>query len=64
MQEALENLMTSRTSLVIAHRLSTIQNADEIIVLEAGKIIERGTHQDLISQNGHYKKLYDMQSFN
>lgn len=63
-QEALENLMTSRTSLVIAHRLSTIQNADEIIVLEAGKIIERGTHQDLISQNGHYKKLYDMQSFN
>jgi subfamily B ATP-binding cassette protein MsbA len=62
-QEALENLMTSRTSLVIAHRLSTIQNADEIIVLDAGKIIERGTHQELIAQNGHYKKLSDLQSF-
>jgi subfamily B ATP-binding cassette protein MsbA len=55
--------MTSRTSLVIAHRLSTIQNADEIIVLDAGKIIERGTHQELIAQNGHYKKLSDLQSF-
>jgi ABC-type multidrug transport system fused ATPase/permease subunit len=62
-QEALENLMISRTSLVIAHRLSTIQNADEIIVLDAGKIIERGTHQELIAQNGHYKKLSDLQSF-
>ena len=62
-QEALENLMHQRTSLVIAHRLSTIQNADEIIVLDAGKIIERGTHQELIAQNGHYKKLTDLQSF-
>ena len=62
-QEALENLMHQRTSLVIAHRLSTIQNADEIIVLDAGKIIERGTHQELIAQNGHYKKLSDLQSF-
>jgi ATP-binding cassette, subfamily B, bacterial MsbA len=62
-QEALENLMHQRTSLVIAHRLSTIQNADEIIVLDAGKIIERGTHQELIDQNGHYKKLSDLQSF-
>ena len=62
-QEALENLMASRTSLVIAHRLSTIQKADEIIVLDAGKIIERGTHQELIAKNGHYKKLSDLQSF-
>jgi ABC-type multidrug transport system fused ATPase/permease subunit len=62
-QEALESLMSARTTLVIAHRLSTIQNADEIIVLDAGKIIERGTHQELIAQNGHYKKLSDLQSF-
>ena len=62
-QEALEKLMTARTSLVIAHRLSTIKNADEIIVLDNGKIIERGTHEDLISKNGHYKKLSTLQSF-
>ena len=62
-QEALENLMKSRTSLVIAHRLSTIQRADKIIVLDAGGIIEQGTHQQLIEQNGHYKKLTDLQSF-
>ena len=62
-QDALDKLMHSRTSLVIAHRLSTIQNADEILVLEKGCIIERGTHQDLITQNGHYKKLSDLQSF-
>ncbi len=62
-QEALEKLMHSRTSLVIAHRLSTIKNADEIIVLDAGKIIERGTHKELIAKNGHYKKLSDLQSF-
>ncbi len=62
-QDALNKLMHSRTSLVIAHRLSTIQNADEILVLEKGCIIERGTHQDLITQNGHYKKLSDLQSF-
>ena len=62
-QEALENLMRSRTSLVVAHRLSTIKNADEIIVLDKGKIIERGSHQQLISQNGHYKKFSDLQSF-
>ena len=63
-QEALEKLMNSRTSLVIAHRLSTIQNADEILVLDEGTIIERGTHQELIARNGHYKKLSDLQSFN
>ncbi len=62
-QDALDKLMESRTSLVIAHRLSTIQNADEILVLENGCIIERGTHQELIAQNGHYKKLSDLQSF-
>ena len=62
-QEALDKLMYSRTSLVIAHRLSTIQNADEILVLDKGCIIERGTHQELIAQNGHYKKLSDLQSF-
>ena len=62
-QEALENLMHSRTSLVIAHRLSTIKNADEIIVLNEGEIVERGTHQELIKQGRHYKKLSDLQSF-
>jgi len=62
-QDALDKLMHSRTSLVIAHRLSTIQNADEILVLENGSIIERGTHKELITQNGHYKKLSDLQSF-
>jgi subfamily B ATP-binding cassette protein MsbA len=62
-QEALKNLMKSRTSLVIAHRISTIKNANKIIVLEGGKIIEKGTHQQLIAQNGHYKKLSDLQSF-
>ena len=62
-QNALTNLMKSRTSLVIAHRLSTIKNADEIIVLDSGSIIERGTHQELINQNGHYKKLTELQSF-
>ena len=62
-QEALDNLMKSRTSLVIAHRLSTIKNADEIIVLDKGEIIERGNHKQLITQNGHYKKLTDLQSF-
>ncbi|REA56641.1 ABC transporter ATP-binding protein [Dyadobacter luteus] len=63
-QEALNNLMKNRTSLVIAHRLSTIQNADLIVVLEEGKIIEQGTHQELISHNGLYRRLIDMQTFN
>lgn len=62
-QVALENMMKNRTSIVIAHRLSTIQNADEIIVLNKGEIIEQGKHDDLISKNGVYKKLVDMQSF-
>lgn len=60
-QDAINNLMKNRTSIVIAHRLSTVQNADEIIVLEKGEIKERGTHQSLIAANGIYKKLVDMQ---
>lgn len=63
-QDALNNLMKNRTSLIIAHRLSTIQNADEIIVLENGKIVEHGDHQQLIGNNGLYRKLIDMQTFN
>jgi ATP-binding cassette, subfamily B, bacterial MsbA len=62
-QQALSNLMKNRTSIVIAHRLSTIVNADEIIVMHKGEIIERGTHQQLFTLNGTYKKLCDMQSF-
>ena len=62
-QDALTKLMANRTSIVIAHRLSTIKNADEIIVMQKGSIVERGTHTNLIGQNGVYKKLYDLQSF-
>jgi ABC-type multidrug transport system fused ATPase/permease subunit len=62
-QQALEYLMQGRTSIVIAHRLSTICHADEIIVMDSGHIAERGTHQHLLSLNGLYKKLIDMQSF-
>jgi subfamily B ATP-binding cassette protein MsbA len=62
-QEALNNLMKNRTSLIIAHRLSTIQNADNIIVLENGVIVEEGDHQQLIACNGLYKRLIDMQTF-
>lgn len=62
-QEALSNLMKGRTSIVIAHRLSTIANADEIIVMNKGEIIERGNHRQLLELNGSYKKLCDMQSF-
>lgn len=60
-QEALDNAMTGRTVFAIAHRLSTIQHADTIIVLSKGKIIESGTHNELLSKNGAYKKLFDMQ---
>ncbi len=63
-QEALENLMKNRTTIVIAHRLSTIQNADEICVLDGGQIVERGTHKELIALNGVYKKLQDAQMLN
>ncbi|QKJ31421.1 ABC transporter ATP-binding protein [Mucilaginibacter mali] len=62
-QDALNNLMKNRTSLIIAHRLSTIQNADIIIVLEDGNIVEQGTHQQLMGNNGLYRRLIDMQTF-
>ncbi|MFT4544715.1 MAG: subfamily B ATP-binding cassette protein MsbA [Polaribacter sp.] len=62
-QGALFKLMENRTSLIIAHRLSTIQYADEIIVIDGGKIIERGNHTGLVAHNGVYKKLYEMQAF-
>jgi len=60
-QDAINNMMQNRTSIVIAHRLSTIRHADEIIVLQKGKIVERGTHEQLLSQNGFYRKLVEMQ---
>ncbi len=60
-QEALERLMKSRTTVAIAHRLSTIKNSDEIYVLYEGEIVERGQHEELIAKNGYYKRLYDMQ---
>ena len=62
-QSALENMMKNRTSVVIAHRLSTIQNADLIVVMQKGRIIEQGTHTELIQQQGMYKRLVEMQSF-
>ena len=61
-QDALERLMKTRTTVAIAHRLSTIKNADEICVLHDGKIVERGTHEELLAADGYYKKLHEMQS--
>jgi ATP-binding cassette, subfamily B, bacterial MsbA len=61
-QEALDRLMTSRTTIAIAHRLSTIKNCDEILVMQEGKIVERGRHAELVQLGGYYKKLEDMQS--
>lgn len=60
-QDAINSLMKNRTSIVIAHRLSTVQNADEIVVLDKGKVVERGTHETLIAQGGFYKKLVEVQ---
>ena len=62
-QVALENMMKNRTSIIIAHRLSTIQNADDIVVIQKGVIIERGQHQELLDKKGVYDKLIAMQSF-
>ena len=62
-QDALDNLMRNRTTLVIAHRLSTIKNANLICVMHEGRIVERGTHDNLIALNGYYKRLVDMQKF-
>jgi subfamily B ATP-binding cassette protein MsbA len=60
-QQALERLMKGRSSLVIAHRLSTVQSADRIVVLDAGRVVQQGTHAELLAQGGLYKKLYEMQ---
>jgi subfamily B ATP-binding cassette protein MsbA len=61
-QNALENMMKNRTSIVIAHRLSTIQNADTIVVLNKGRIVEQGKHADLLAKKGMYYSLVEMQS--
>ena len=63
-QDALNNLMKNRTSIVIAHRLSTIQHADKIIVIDKGEVVESGSHNELINKNGLYRRLIDMQTFN
>ena len=60
-QDAINNMMQNRTSIVIAHRLSTIRHADEIIVMQKGEIVERGNHETLLAQNGYYQKLIEMQ---
>jgi len=62
-QDALNNLIKNRTTIVIAHRLSTVVNADEICVLHEGRIVERGKHNELLELGGQYKKLYDLQMF-
>lgn len=62
-QQALENMMQNRTSVVIAHRLSTIQKADTIVVMQKGEIVEQGTHEELLTKNGMYSRLVQMQSF-
>ena len=61
-QDALERLMKTRTTVAIAHRLSTIKSADEICVIHEGEIVERGTHEELLALNGYYKRLIDMLS--
>ena len=61
-QQALDRLMSNRTTIAIAHRLSTVKNADEIIVMDEGRIVERGKHEELIALGGIYSKLHDMQA--
>jgi subfamily B ATP-binding cassette protein MsbA len=60
-QEAIERLLEGRTVFVIAHRLSTVQRADQILVLDQGRIVERGTHQQLLAEEGLYHRLYELQ---
>jgi subfamily B ATP-binding cassette protein MsbA len=62
-QQALERLMAGRTTLVIAHRLSTVRRADQLAVIEAGRIVERGSHGELLSTGGLYRRLHDLQVF-
>jgi len=62
-QQALERLMAGRTVLVIAHRLSTVRRADQLVVLEAGRIVERGRHAELLAAGGLYRRLHDLQAF-
>ena len=62
-QEALEKMMDGRTTIMVAHRLSTIQHADNIIVMHKGKVREMGTHQELLAQDGIYRKLYELQLY-
>ncbi len=61
MQEAIDRLMADRTVLVIAHRLATVRNADQILVLEDGRLVGRGTHEELYAAGGTYRRLYDLQ---
>ena len=63
MAQALANLTSGRTTLVIAHRLSTVRRADRIVVLDGGRIVESGTHAELLTRNGLYRRLHDMQFF-
>lgn len=60
-QDALERLLVGRTSIIIAHRLSTVLNADQILVLKDGQVVEQGTHKELVELNGTYRELYDTQ---
>ena len=61
MQDAIQHLLEGRTVFVIAHRLSTIQQADQIVVMEGGRIVERGRHAELLAREGTYRRLHDLQ---